>query len=40
LIGIEVEQVSMGAGLSQYVAQAMPELCRTIEDEVQTFLEK
>ena len=40
LIGIEAEQVSMGAGLSQNVAQAMPELCRTIEEEVQTFLEK
>ncbi len=40
LIGIEAEQVSMGAGLSQSVSQAMPELCRTIEDEVQTFLEK
>ena len=40
LIGIEAEQVSMGAGLSQNVTQAMPELCRTIEDEVQTFLEK
>ena len=40
LIGIEAEQVSMGAGLSQNVAQAMRELCCTIEDEVQTFLEK
>ena len=40
LIGIEAEQVSMGAGLSQNVIQALPELCRTIEDEVQTFLEK
>jgi hydrogenase maturation protease len=40
LIGIEAEQVSMGAGLSQNVIQALPELCYTIEDEVQTFLEK
>jgi len=40
LIGIEAEQVSMGTGLSQNVAQAMTELCCTIEDEVQTFLEK
>ncbi|MFZ1040279.1 MAG: hydrogenase maturation protease [Anaerolineales bacterium] len=40
LIGIEAEQVSMGAGLSQIVAQAMPELCHTIEDEVQTFLKQ
>jgi hydrogenase maturation protease len=40
LIGIEAEQVSIGAGLSQNVAQALPELCCTIEDEVQTFLEK
>ena len=40
LIGIETEQVAMGAGLSQNVAQAMPELCCTIEDEVQIFLGK
>ena len=40
LIGIEAEQVSMGSGLSQKVAQAMPALCRTIEEEVQTFLGK
>jgi len=40
LIGIEAEQFSMGSGLSQKVAQTIPALCRTIEDEVQTFLGK
>jgi hydrogenase maturation protease len=40
LVGIEAEQVDLGAGLSQHVAQAMPAVCRIIEDEVQTFLEK
>ncbi len=38
LVGIEVEQVAMGTGLSENVAQAIPALCCTIEDEVQTFL--
>jgi len=40
LVGIEAEQMAMGAGLSQNVAEAIPALCRTIEDEVQTFLGK
>jgi hydrogenase maturation protease len=40
LIGIEAEQVALGTGLSETVVQAMPALCRVIEDEVQTFLIK
>ncbi len=40
LIGIEAKQVAPGTGLSKNVTQAMPALCHTIEDEVQTFLEK
>jgi len=40
LVGIEAEQMAMGTGLSQNVAEAIPALCRTIEDEVQTFLGK
>lgn len=40
LVGIETEQVAMGTGLSEHVVQAIPDLCRTIEDEVQTFLDK
>ena len=40
LIGIEAEQMTMGAGLSQNVNQAIPALCCTIEDEIQTFLRK
>ena len=40
LIGIEAEQVALGTGLSKAVVQAMPALCHTIEDEVQTFLKK
>jgi hydrogenase maturation protease len=40
LVGIEAEKVEMGTGLSQNVAQAIPALCRTVEEEVQTFLQK
>ena len=38
VIGIEAEQMELGAGLSQSVEKMMPALCKVIEEEIQTLL--
>ena len=38
LIGIEVEQLNLGSGLSKIVEQALPRVCEAIENVVQTLL--
>jgi hydrogenase maturation protease len=38
LIGVEVGQVGIGAGLSKSVEQALPLICEAIQKEVQAFL--
>jgi hydrogenase maturation protease len=38
LIGVEVGQVQVGAGLSEAVRQVLPKVCKAIQEEVQTFL--
>lgn len=38
IIGVEVEQMELGAGLSRVVENAMPTLCEAIEEETRTLL--
>jgi Ni,Fe-hydrogenase maturation factor len=38
LIGIEVEQMQMGIGLSKTVELALPRVCEAIQNQVQTLL--
>jgi len=38
LIGIEMEQVETGKGLSESVQKAIPLACKAIQDEVETLL--
>jgi hydrogenase maturation protease len=38
LIGVEVDQLQMGTGLSKTVQQSLPRVCETIQNKVQTLL--
>ena len=38
IIGIEAEQMELGAGLSQAVKDALPEICNAIEEEINALL--
>jgi len=38
IIGIEVEQMELGAGLSKAVEEAMPYICKVIEQEISDLL--
>ena len=38
IIGVEAEQMELGAGLSKAVAEALPNLCKTIEEEIHALL--
>ena len=38
LLGIEMEQIETGKGLSESVQKAIPLACKAIQDEVQTLL--
>ena len=38
IIGIEVEQMNIGAGLSSTVRDAMPAICNAIEEEIEYLL--
>lgn len=40
MIGVEVDQMQMGIGLSETVEQALPRVCEAIQIEVQTLLTK
>ena len=39
IIGIEVEQTEIGAGLSKVVEEALPKICETLEAEIQHLLQ-
>ena len=38
IIGIEVEQTEIGAGLSKVVEEVLPKVCETLEAEIQHLL--
>jgi hydrogenase maturation protease len=38
IVGIEAEQMNMGAGLSKAVKEAMPMICEVIEEEIHNLL--
>jgi hydrogenase maturation protease len=38
LIGIEAAQMELGAGLSKAVAEALPDICKAIEEEIHALL--
>ena len=38
IIGIEAEQMELGAGLSQAVKDALPDICNVIEEEINALL--
>jgi len=38
IIGIEVEQIEIGAGLSKMIVETLPRVCEAIEAEVNNFL--
>jgi hydrogenase maturation protease len=40
MIGVEVDQMQMGFGLSKTVERALPKVCETIQNEVETLLTK